>query len=182
MPYYQSPDNQYHFLDSADFEYLLPQDSVKVSDNDAANPPLCIPRDNALLTLEGWREYFIYQSCGFPYGRLHAWPQAVQQAQGIQASVAGEDDALAQGKQVQWSWAQAVLAHEVHVQAMRAVADGLVATARAAMQAAQDEAQLQAAQDALREGVKSALSASGPFQVAPSLEEPPVQQSSTDGG
>lgn len=35
MPNYKSPDNAVHFLDSSDFEYLLPVGSVQITDEEA---------------------------------------------------------------------------------------------------------------------------------------------------
>jgi hypothetical protein len=34
--HYKSPDNRLHFLDSADYEYLLPSGSVQITDEEAA--------------------------------------------------------------------------------------------------------------------------------------------------
>jgi hypothetical protein len=34
--YYKSPDNSVHFLDSADYEHLLPSGSVQITDEEAA--------------------------------------------------------------------------------------------------------------------------------------------------
>ena len=36
MPYYKSPDNSLHFLDSVEFEYLLPQGSIQITDEEYA--------------------------------------------------------------------------------------------------------------------------------------------------
>jgi hypothetical protein len=33
--YYKAPDNSVHFLDSADYEYLLPAGSVQITDEEA---------------------------------------------------------------------------------------------------------------------------------------------------
>ena len=35
MPYYKSPDNLVHFLNSSEFEYLLPAGSVPITDTEA---------------------------------------------------------------------------------------------------------------------------------------------------
>jgi hypothetical protein len=35
MPHYKAPDNSIHFLDSADYEYLLPAGSVQITDEEA---------------------------------------------------------------------------------------------------------------------------------------------------
>lgn len=35
MPHYKSPDNAVHFLDSADFEYLLPVGSIQITVEEA---------------------------------------------------------------------------------------------------------------------------------------------------
>jgi hypothetical protein len=35
MPHYKAPDNSVHFLDSADYEYLLPAGSVQITDEEA---------------------------------------------------------------------------------------------------------------------------------------------------
>jgi cobalamin biosynthesis protein CbiG len=35
MPNYKSPDNAVHFLDSAEFEYLLPAGSIQISEEEA---------------------------------------------------------------------------------------------------------------------------------------------------
>jgi hypothetical protein len=35
MPHYKSPDNAVHFIESADFEHLLPAGSLQVSDEEA---------------------------------------------------------------------------------------------------------------------------------------------------
>lgn len=37
MPYYKSPDNKLHFLDSETFEHLLPQSAMRISDDEAAS-------------------------------------------------------------------------------------------------------------------------------------------------
>lgn len=36
MPYYKSPDNSVHSIDSADYEHLLPSGSVQITDAEAA--------------------------------------------------------------------------------------------------------------------------------------------------
>jgi len=44
MPHYKAPDNSLHFLDSSQYEYLLPAGSVQITDEeadairDASNP------------------------------------------------------------------------------------------------------------------------------------------------
>jgi len=35
MTHYKAPDNSIHFLDSADYEYLLPAGSVQITDEEA---------------------------------------------------------------------------------------------------------------------------------------------------
>lgn len=35
MPHYKAPDNSLHFLDSADFEHLLPDGCVQITDDEA---------------------------------------------------------------------------------------------------------------------------------------------------
>jgi hypothetical protein len=35
MTHYKAPDNSVHFLDSADYEYLLPAGSVQITDEEA---------------------------------------------------------------------------------------------------------------------------------------------------
>ncbi len=35
MPYYKTPDNTVHFLDSVQFEYLLPSEAVPITDAEA---------------------------------------------------------------------------------------------------------------------------------------------------
>lgn len=35
MPHYKAPDNSLHFLDSAEYEYLLPAGSVAITDDEA---------------------------------------------------------------------------------------------------------------------------------------------------
>ena len=35
MPHYQAPDNSVHFLDSSDYEYMLPAGSVQITDDEA---------------------------------------------------------------------------------------------------------------------------------------------------
>jgi hypothetical protein len=35
MPHYKAPDNSIHFLDSADYEYLLPTGSIQITDEEA---------------------------------------------------------------------------------------------------------------------------------------------------
>lgn len=48
MPNYKSPDNAVHFLDSVEFEYLLPDGSIQITDEEAeairiANAPVAEP-------------------------------------------------------------------------------------------------------------------------------------------
>jgi len=35
MPHYKAPDNSLHFLDSQEYEYLLPAGSVQITDEEA---------------------------------------------------------------------------------------------------------------------------------------------------
>jgi hypothetical protein len=35
MPHYKAPDNSIHFLDSQEYEYLLPVGSVQITDEEA---------------------------------------------------------------------------------------------------------------------------------------------------
>ena len=35
MPHYKAPDNSLHFLDSAEFEYMLPAGCVQITDDEA---------------------------------------------------------------------------------------------------------------------------------------------------
>ena len=35
MPHYKAPDNSLHFLDSTEFEYLLPAGSIQITDDEA---------------------------------------------------------------------------------------------------------------------------------------------------
>lgn len=35
MPYYKAPDNSVHFIDSIEFEYLLPEGSIQITDEEA---------------------------------------------------------------------------------------------------------------------------------------------------
>lgn len=54
MPNYKSPDNQIHFLDSTEFEHLLPAGSVPISDADLAilrAPTLAQAQANQIATL-----------------------------------------------------------------------------------------------------------------------------------
>lgn len=37
MPHYRAPDNSVHYLESPEFTYLLPSDSVEISDQEAAD-------------------------------------------------------------------------------------------------------------------------------------------------
>ena len=54
MPHYKAPDNALHFIDSSDYEYLLPAGSVAVTDADAEalRPQLPTPTYKELRAAE----------------------------------------------------------------------------------------------------------------------------------
>lgn len=54
MPHYKAPDNALHFIDSSDYEYLLPAGSVAVTDAEAEalRPPLFTPTYRELRAAE----------------------------------------------------------------------------------------------------------------------------------
>ena len=35
MPHYKAPDNSVHFLDSSEYEYLLPAETIQITDEEA---------------------------------------------------------------------------------------------------------------------------------------------------
>lgn len=50
MPYYKAPDNTVHFIDSAEYEHLLPDGSVPITDEEAeAMRPVPAPPDYQAL-------------------------------------------------------------------------------------------------------------------------------------
>lgn len=55
MPYYKDPENNLHFLDSGDFDVLLPIGSLQISDADAAELQTAQPKTAPPITVSPWQ-------------------------------------------------------------------------------------------------------------------------------
>lgn len=83
MPHYQAPDNSLHFLDSSDYEYMLPAGSVQITDDEASSISVAKQAAaEAALTYAQRRaaEYpsFADQFDLLYHGGMEAWQSAIQ--------------------------------------------------------------------------------------------------------
>lgn len=52
MPHYKDPENKVHFLDSEEFEYLLPVGCIRITDEEAVILTTPLPVPESVLSLE----------------------------------------------------------------------------------------------------------------------------------
>jgi hypothetical protein len=77
MPQYKDPENNLHFLDSSDYEYMLPAGSVQITDAEAEalrpQPPTPTYRDLRAAEYPSFADQFdlLY------HGGMEAWQAAI---------------------------------------------------------------------------------------------------------
>jgi hypothetical protein len=93
MPHYQSPDNAVHFLDSAEYEYLLPAGSVPITDEEAEElrpaPPPAPPKQFTsleFLDLFTESEQLVIVQAGMANASVKLWYDRALAAQFITLS------------------------------------------------------------------------------------------------